>query len=234
MKIEARDVDFTYEYGNGPVLSGINLYFDSDEKVALLGANGCGKTTLLKIFCGLLAPTRGTILIDDKEVKRKPSYNFRVGFVPENPDEMFFESTVEREISFILKRKGENGIEEKVSNIMQRFDLYKLRNKSPFEISSGEKRKLAIASIAVAQQPLILLDEPISGLDLSGIIAVENWISCTTGIVATTHRTDFARNFDKIVLMNDGCILEENIELNLDTYSRELLERANVMLLCRE
>ena len=234
MRIEARDVDFAYEYGNGQALSGINLYFDSNERVALLGANGCGKTTLLKIFCGLLAPTKGTILIDGKEVKRSPSYNFRVGFVPENPDEMFFESTVEREISFILRRKNENHIGEKVNNIMERFDLYKLRNKSPFEISSGEKRKLAIASVIVAKQPLILLDEPISGLDLSGVRAVENWISSTTGIVATTHRTDFARNFDKVVLMSDGYILEENIDLDISLDNRELLERAHVMMLCRK
>ena len=231
MRIEVRDIDFAYKYSNRQALRNINLCFDSSEKTVLLGANGCGKTTLLKVLCGLFAPNRGSILIDGKEVKSKPSFNFSIGLVPENPDEMFFESTVEREIAFILKKKKETDIDRKVEDIMYRFDLYKLKDDSPFEISSGEKRKLAIASVIVAEQPFILLDEPIAGLDLNGVRMVEDWMfNCNLGIISTTHRTDFARKFDRVVLMNDGHILTDN--LNLDS-SRELLEKSNVMLLWR-
>jgi energy-coupling factor transport system ATP-binding protein len=233
MKVEARDIYFGYEYSDKQVLSGVNLTIEPGEKVALLGANGCGKTTLLKILSGLLAPTKGQILIDGQEIKPVPSFGFRVGFVPENAEEMFFESTVEREIEFILKRKKETNIEEKVNQVMKQFDLEKLRGKSPFEISSGERRKLSIAAVVVARQPFIILDEPISGLDWSGIISIENWISVThCSILATAHRTDFARSFDRIVLMNGGTILSEN--LNLDSEgSKELLEKAEVMMLWR-
>ena len=232
MKLEVRGVDYKYEYANKQALTGINFSISSNEKIALLGANGCGKTTLLKVLCGLLAPSKGQILLDNNPVKPTPSFDFLVGFVPETPEEMFFESTVQREIEFILRKKKETEIEEKVRDIMLEFDLYKLKDNSPFEISGGEKRKLSIAAVAVAEQPFIFLDEPISGLDLSGIKMVENWITKTnTGLIATTHRTDFARTFDKIVLMNDGHILNYNLDLDRDI---EVLEKASVMLLRRQ
>ena len=231
MKLEARNIDFTYEYSQRQILSGIDLHIESGEKVALLGANGCGKTTLLKILCGLVAPTRGVIMIDGNKVKTSPGFKFSVGFVPENPEEMFFESTIEREIAFILKRKKENNIDDKVNDVMRRFDLEKLKGKSPFEISSGEKRKLSIAAVVVGEQPIVLLDEPISGLDWSGIISVETWIkNSRASIVATAHRTDFARNFDRVVLMNSGTIISDDLDID---NSRSLLEKAEVMLLWR-
>jgi len=231
MEIGVRNVDYSYEYSSRQVLSNINFTVTPGEKVALLGANGCGKTTLLKILCGLFAPTRGSVLIDGVEVKPKASFGFRVGFVPENPEEMFFESTVEREIAFILKRKNESNVDEKVNKILSEFDLLKLSDSSPFEISSGERKKVSIAAVVVAEQPVILLDEPISGLDWNGIIAVEKWIKDSkASIVVTSHRTDFARIFDRIVLMNGGGIVSDNINLN---NSREALEKSGVLLLWR-
>ena len=230
MKIEARGISYKYEYSDKTVLSDVDFSVSSSEKIALLGANGCGKTTLLKILCGLYAPNKGQILIDDKLIKPSPSFGFLVGLVPENPEEMFFESTVQREIEFILTKKNDSEIVEKVKNIMVEFDLYKLKDHSPFDISSGEKRKLSIAAMVVAEQPFIFLDEPISGLDLNGIRIVENWINrANRGIIATTHRTDFAQLFDRVVLMNDGHILSSNASLD-----KESLERANVMMLRRE
>lgn len=231
MMISARDVDFAYEFSNKQVLSGINFNIAPGEKIALLGANGSGKTTLLKVLCGLLAPTKGSILINGAEVKAKPSFGFKVGFVPENPTEMFFESTVEREISFILRKKQENEISSKVSNILQEFDLEHLRNSSPFEISSGERKKVSIAAVVVAEQPVILLDEPISGLDWKGIVAIENWIkNSEASMVVTSHRTDFARIFDRVVLMNRGRILSNDLDVD---NSKEVLEQADVLLLWR-
>lgn len=231
MKLDAKNIDFTYEYSRNQVLSGIDFNIASGEKVILLGANGCGKTTLLKVLCGLLAPSGGSILIDDQEVKSTPTFGFRVGFVPENPEEMFFESTIEREIAFILKRKKENDVDAKVSSIMEQFGLEKLREASPFEISSGERKKVSIAAVVVAEQPIILLDEPISGLDWSGILAIETWIKeSKAGMVVTSHRTDFARIFDRVVLMNHGHILSDNLDID---NSRETLEKADVLLLWR-
>lgn len=231
MKLDAKNIDFTYEYSQKQVLSGIDFSIASGEKVALLGANGCGKTTLLKVLCGLLAPSRGSILIDDQKVKPTPTFGFRIGFVPENPEEMFFESTIEREIAFILKRKKENDIDAKVSSIMEQFGLEKLRGVSPFDISSGERKKVSVAAVVVAEQPIILLDEPISGLDWSGILAIENWIrESKASMVVTSHRTDFARIFDRVVLMNHGHILSDNLDID---NSREILEKADVLLLWR-
>jgi len=231
LKLSARGVTFTYEYSNREVLSGVDFDIAPGEKIALLGANGCGKTTLLKLLCGLLAPTEGSILIDDKEVEARPSFGFRVGFIPENPTEMFFESTVEREVSFILRKKKENEISSKVSDILREFNLEHLKQSSPFEISSGERKKVSIAAVVVAEQPIILMDEPISGLDWRGIVAIEKWIKQSkASIVVTSHRTDFARVFDRIVLMNHGRIVSDDLDVD---NSRETLEKADVLLLWR-
>jgi len=231
MKINARGIHFRYSSSSREVLSGIDFNVEPGEKVALLGANGCGKTTLLKVLCGLLAPTQGELLIDGEPVKSTPSFGFKVGFVPENPEEMFFESTVEREISFILRRKKENGIDERITKVLNDFGISHLRHASPFELSSGEKKKTSIAAVVVGEQPVVLLDEPISGLDWNGIQSVEQWIrDSNKSVIVTSHRTDFARLFDRVVLMNSGTIVSHDLDVDR---SRETLEKSGVLLLWR-
>lgn len=231
MLIEARNIDYIYEGAEKKALDNASIKIAYGEKVVLIGANGCGKTTLLKILCGLYTPTRGEILIDGRVTTPSPSFNFLIGYVPENPTEMFFESTVEREIAFILKKRTEQEITKKVRSIMERFDLLKLKDRTPFELSAGERKKLAIAANIIAEQKFIFLDEPTADLDLNGMSIVEDFIkNSECGILATTHRTDFARMFDRIILMNSGHIAKDNIDLVQD---KELLERAGVMLLRR-
>lgn len=231
--IELRNVSYSYEGGAEKALENISIKVSYGEKVVLIGANGCGKTTMLKILCGLYAPTEGQILIDGEVVTPSPSFNFLIGYVPENPVEMFFESTVEREIEFILKRKNidEKMREEKVKEIMREFWLLNLKDRTPFELSAGERKKLAIAANVVAKQDFIFLDEPTADLDLNGVEMVERFLKRSEcGIFATTHRTDFAALFDRVVLMNDTHIIKDGVNLGTD---RELLESSGVMLLRR-
>lgn len=233
MFVEARDIDYKYEAAEKKALNNIGIRIHYGEKVILLGANGCGKTTLLKVLCGLYVPMKGEILIDGRVTKPSPSFNFLIGFVPENPVEMFFESTVEREIEFILKKKNipKQDMTEKVRNIMEKFDLLRLKDRTPFELSAGERKRLAIAANVVAEQKFIFFDEPTADLDLNGIEMVEEFIKGSDcGILATTHRTDFARMFDRIILMNSGSIAKYSVDLDED---KELLERTGVMSLRR-
>ena len=219
LSIEIRNVSYHYEPSDKKILDNLNFRIEYGEKVVLLGSNGCGKTTLLKVLCGLYQPVEGQILVNGGVVKSTPSFNFLVGFVPENPTEMFFESTVEREIEFILKQKKLSKEERvvKVEGILKKFGLSKLKDRTPFELSAGEKRKLAIAANIVAEQEFILLDEPTADLDWAGVEAVENFIrESECGIMATTHRTDFANTFDRIVLMNNGHIVKDNVDLVKD------------------
>jgi len=233
MPIKVRNISYVYEGTNKRALDDISIEITYGEKVVIIGANGCGKTTLLKILCGLYTPSEGKILIDGRVTSPSPSFNFLVGYVPENPVEMFFESTVEREIEFILKRKNmePQEREEKVKRVMKKFDLFKLKDRTPFELSAGERKKLAIAANIVAEQRFIFLDEPTADLDMNGVEMVEDFVkNSECGVLATTHRTDFASIFDRIILMNGGRIAKDNIDLIKD---KDLLKSAGVMLLQR-
>ena len=213
MRIEANNISYKYE-NSQTVLDNISLTIKENEKVVILGANGCGKTTLLKIICGLYKPTLGNISLDGEVLKPSPSYDFLVGYVPQNPTEMFFEGTVSRETEFILiqQKIPKNIREQKVNKILEEFDLLKYKDRSPYTLSSGEQKKLAIVANIIAGQKFIFMDEPISDLDSNGIDMVEKFIHTNNrGIIATTHRLDFAKMFDRLVLMSKGAIIHDNI-----------------------
>ncbi len=129
MKIKAHNISYKYESSSKNAISNIDLEITQGEKVVIIGANGCGKTTLLKVLCGLYKPTQGDIMIEGRAVKPSPSFNFLVGLVPENPAEMFFEESVEREVNFILKRKKVDKETQKVTvdNTLTQFGLLKLK-----------------------------------------------------------------------------------------------------------
>lgn len=233
MKIETKNVKYSYD--GEKVFDGVNISVETGERVVFLGPNGSGKTTLLKILSGLYEPDEGKIYIDGEEKKSSPSFNFLVGFVPESPEEMFFEETVEREIEYILKNKGVEDSERKeaIDRELKRFNIEHLRDRNPFNLSSGQRKKVSIASVVVAEQPFIFLDEPISGLDREGVREVEEWLNLTSEnecVAASTHRTDFAKAFDRVVLMNGGEIINKDCDLT----NHDLLKSTNIFSLRRE
>jgi cobalt/nickel transport system ATP-binding protein len=168
--------DVHHAYGKDiPALSGISFAVVPGERVAILGPNGCGKTTLLKLLAGLIFPQRGSYRAFGREIteallSRDPFgmyFRKEVGIVFQNTDAQLFNPTVEDEIAFgPLQWNGSSeAVRQRVVEAMRTFGLRDLARRPSYALSEGEKKKVALASVLVMEPQLLLLDEPTAGLD---------------------------------------------------------------------
>src|SRR5512136_2436738 len=166
--IEVKDVYFSYQSGV-QALKGVSLTIRDGEFVAIMGQNGAGKTTLVKHFNGLLKPTKGTVRIDGVETTKKSiaSLSKTVGFVFQNPDHQLFSETVEEEIAFALKNFGFEPeiIKKQVTWALSLLSLDQYLKTSPFMLSGGERKRVALASVLAWDPQILILDEPTIGQD---------------------------------------------------------------------
>lgn len=172
--LELEGIHFAYREGV-PALSGLSLAVDPGERVAILGANGCGKSTLLKLLGGLIHPRAGRYRafgreITDRLLTHDPFgiyFRKEVGILFQNPDAQLFNNTVEEEIAFgpLQMNDPPEEVERKVRDTIRSFGLEELADRPPFELSGGEKKKVAVASVLVMDPAVLLLDEPTAGLD---------------------------------------------------------------------
>jgi len=171
---EVKDVDYSC-LGKFPALSGVNLEIRAREQISVLGANGSGKSSLLHVLNGLVFPQRGEIRFLGKklteDVLRNQEFNslFRrtVGLVFQNSDIQLFSPTVRDEIAFgpIQLGLSKDQIEERVNDLLEMLSIESLSDRPPYQLSGGEKKKVAIASSLAINPDVLLLDEPTSGLD---------------------------------------------------------------------
>ncbi len=157
----------TYKYPDAPanILNDINLTITQSESVAIMGSNGSGKSTFVKLIARLISPTEGSIEINTTDTTIIP-----VGFLFQNPDNQFVAVTVEKEIAFTLENIG-TPVEEiaaRIDEILEEFSIKHLKNRLLSELSGGEKQKVAIASVMIHTPPILILDEPDSYLDVYG------------------------------------------------------------------
>ena len=203
--IQMQDICFSYE--DAVVLSHFQMEIREGETVILKGPNGCGKSTVLKLMNGLIFPERGTYLFEGKAVTKKTmedaafsrDFHRKIGYLFQNSDSQLFHNSVEDEIAFALVQmeKEENEIHGRVEDMLTLLDIEKLRRRAPYHLSSGEKKKVALASILVANPRVIILDEPISGLDRS----TQEWMldffaqmkQAGKTIVIATHNEELAK-----------------------------------------
>jgi energy-coupling factor transport system ATP-binding protein len=208
-----------YEYPEGiQALRGVTNYVLRGEIVAIMGENGAGKTTLIKHFNGLLKPTRGRIKVKDKDTRETSVAELSriVGIVFQNPDHQLFAETVFDEVAFPLRNFGfpEDAIENRVKWALNILELYQYRNNSPFMLSVGERKRLAIASVLAYDPEVIVLDEPTAGQDylqkekISEIIKLLKLMGKT--IVLVTHDVEFVTMYvQRIIVMSQGKIIAE-------------------------
>lgn len=226
MSIEIKNLTYVY-MPNTPfekkALDNINLKINSGEFVAIIGHTGSGKSTLIQQINGLLTPTYGNILVDDVDIfsKKVNKFNVRkkVGLVFQYPEYQLFEETIEKDISFGPKNLGfdEMEIREKVKRAMNIVGLNyeKYKDVSPFELSGGQKRRVAIAGVVAMEPKILILDEPTAGLDPKGRDDILNKIKKLrkeynmTIILVSHSMEDVAKVANKVIVMSKGkCILE--------------------------
>ncbi len=210
-------VEYTYPNGSY-ALRDINLNIFRGEIIGIMGKNGAGKTTLIRSLNGLVRPNKGKIYLEGLNLSLKSiaSISKKVGIVFQNPNHQLFANTVEDELKFSLRNLNltKEEIELKINEILEKFNLEKYRSRSPLNLSGGESKKLAIASIMCRDPDIIVFDEPTLGQDAKEIkfflelINQEHKKGKT--IIIVTHNIEFAlEHIPRTVLMADGIIIAD-------------------------
>lgn len=215
----------TFRYGTDDplslkeALSGVSLAVERGEFVALLGHNGCGKSTLAKHFNAMLLPTSGKVFVDGMDTAEealKYEIRRRVGLVLQNPDNQLVASIVEEDVAFGPENLGvpPKEIRQRVDDALKAVEMYDYRLAAPYKLSGGQKQRVAIAGIIAMQPECIVLDEPTAMLDPRGRIEVLDTIhklnrELGITIVLITHYMDEAVTADRVVVMDSGRILTE-------------------------
>ncbi|MCD6470571.1 ATP-binding cassette domain-containing protein [Candidatus Bathyarchaeota archaeon] len=235
--IEVENVYFTYPNGV-EALRGVSLKIADGEFVAIMGQNGAGKTTLVKHFNGLLKPTKGRVLIDGVDTRQVSvaKLSRKVGLVFQNPDHQLFSETVEEEISFALRNFGFNEkiIRERVNWVLNLLDLVQYRRTSPFMLSGGERKRVALASVLAWDPKIIILDEPTIGQDsrqkerLRQFIIQMNQQGKT--VIIVTHDIEFVVECEpRVILMANGKIIADGETREVLT-DPDLVSRSSLIL----
>jgi energy-coupling factor transporter ATP-binding protein EcfA2 len=216
--LEARDVRFSYGAGLPDVLRGVDLTVRRNEMVALLGQNGAGKTTLAKHFNGLNVPTSGTVAVDGRPVTRRAMAEVArtVGFCYQNPDHQIFSSTVEKEVAFGPSNVGYSADEVStlVDGALGLVGLDGLRKAHPFSLGRGQRQLVAVASVLAMNPPVLVIDEPTTGMDRVGSTRImellAQWATDGRAIVAITHDMDIVCEYiARSVVMSDGEVIAD-------------------------
>lgn len=215
--IECRDLHFSYSGESGEVLHGVDLDIEKGSFVALLGHNGCGKSTMAKLFNGMLVPTSGTVTVDgiDTAVEETQlDVRRRVGLVQQNPDNQLVAGIVEEDVAFGPENLGIEPAEirRRVDAALKAVNMYEYRDHAPHKLSGGQKQRVAIAGVIAMETMCIVLDEPTAMLDPRGRQEVMDTIAYLNRekgitIVLITHYMDEAVRADRVVVMDDGQVL---------------------------
>jgi len=215
--IEVSDIHFTYPNGV-EALKGVSLRIEDGEFVAIMGQNGAGKTTLVKHFNGLLKPSQGKVLVDEQDTTKTSVAKLarNVGFVFQNPDHQLFSETVEEEIAFALKNFGfkEDVIEKRITWALNLLGLAQYRKTSPFMLSGGERKRVALASILAWDPKILILDEPTIGQDYEQKEKLRQFIlqmkTQKKTIVIVSHDVEFVAECNpRVILMRDGVVIAD-------------------------
>jgi energy-coupling factor transport system ATP-binding protein len=212
--------DVWYKYDDGTVaLKGINMDVREGEFLAIIGRNASGKSTMASHMNGILKPIKGVVKVDGMDTKStSPSKLARtVGYVFQNPNMHLFADTVEDEVSFILYNFGypEEEITRRTDKILEDFGLSRLREAYPRDLSGGEKQRVALASVLVAEPKAVILDEPTRGLDVSRkdflMGYLERYHNNGGTVVLISHDIELISKkcVERVILMSEGSIVAD-------------------------
>ena len=233
----------TYTYGIGTpfeitAIEDINIHIEKGDYVGVIGHTGSGKSTLISHFNAILKPTSGRILIDghdlwSEEKKTRIQTRFDVGLVFQYPEHQLFEETVYKDIAFGPKNMGLSGeeIDRRVKKALDFVGLSRsILEKSPFDLSGGQKRRVAIAGVMALEPKVLILDEPAAGLDPRGRDEILSRIrdyhreTRSTVLLVSHSMEDISRNTNSILVMNHGrCAMHASVSEVFDR-TEELIQ----------
>lgn len=232
--------NLSYVYGTGTpfektAVNNLSLSIEKGEFIGIMGHTGSGKSTLVQMLNGLMKPTSGQVLLDGEDIWANPKdirkIRFKVGMVFQYPEYQLFEETVAKDIAFGPTNMGKSGAElEKAVNDAARFTGLKdeLLEKSPFDLSGGEKRRAAIAGVIAMNPEVLVFDEPTAGLDPMGRDVLLSQIvqyhkeRKNTVILVSHSMEDIARVADKIIVMNKSNLVMFDKTKEVFSKGREL------------
>jgi cobalt/nickel transport system ATP-binding protein len=207
--------DAFFKYKNNEVLKDINVNIEQGESIALIGANGSGKSTFLKLLNGVVFPTKGNYYFNDVKICKNElekgnfskKFHKKVGFVFQNSDAQLFCSSVYEEIAFGPRQMGmdEDEVNKRVNDCLELLNVKDLENREPYNISGGEKKRVAIAAVLALNPEVLVLDEPMSGIDpkgkkfLNDLFVKLNKAGKT--IICSTHDFEYVNGLFKRVLV---------------------------------
>ncbi|MDP4109462.1 MAG: ABC transporter ATP-binding protein [Bacillota bacterium] len=208
----------TYSYDGECALKSIDLFIKKGEAVALIGPIGCGKTTLLKLLNGIILPERGAYKFNGEEISRKKLqdvkfsklFHQKIGFVFQSPDTQLFCPSVREEIAFGPRQMGlpEPEVEKRVGDCLALLGIESLAGKAPYHLSGGEKKKTAIASVIALNPDVLILDEPMSGLDPKTQVwlseFLRGFINAGKTLISATHNLALVPRISRRAVLIDG------------------------------
>lgn len=234
--IKIENVYFTYPNGV-EALKDVSLTVKNGEFVAIMGENGAGKTTLVKHFNGLLKPGGGNVSVDGVDTRKVSVATLakKVGFVFQNPDHQLFSESVEEEIAFALKNFGfkENIVKKRVKWALSLLGLTQYRKTSPFLLSGGERKRVALASVLAWNPKILILDEPTIGQDYKQKEKLRQFIMQMKAqertIIIVTHDVEFVAECNpRVILMCKGRIVTDGEAKRVLT-NLEVLTQASIV-----
>jgi len=239
MPIEIKDLYHTYQVGSPyetHALKEVSLDIAEGEFIGLIGHTGSGKSTLIQHLNGLLKPSRGQIIIDGVDISQKgiklKEIRKKVGLVFQYPEHQLFEETVLKDVSFGPQNLGlsSSEVDKRVRNALEivALDYQEIKDQSPFNLSGGQKRRVAIAGVLAMEPKYLILDEPTAGLDprgrdeiLAQIKELHRKLKIT--IILVSHSMDdVAKMADRLIVMHDG-------QVELNGTPREIFQKSELL-----
>ncbi|MBD9579189.1 ABC transporter ATP-binding protein [Pseudomonas sp. PDM23] len=199
--------NLSHSFGDWPVLHDINLEL-KEQRIAFIGANGNGKSTLARMLNGLLIPQQGDVVVNGVEVRRHPvQARQRVGFIFSDADSQIIMPTVAEDVALGLRRFGYDKLrtQREVDALLARFGLQEHGEHSAHLLSGGQKQMLALASVLATQPQILICDEPTTLLDLHNVeIFVDTLRRLEQQVILLTHQLEIIEDFDRVVVIDRG------------------------------
>lgn len=234
---EVENLEFSYP-DSGNILDKLNFAVHPGEALSILGANGCGKSTLLKIFSGLLSPTAGSFKAFGKSISSQMlqeddfamNYHQQIGFIFQDSDVQLFCNNVTEELAFGLLQLdySTTEIKQRITEIAKLVNIEHLLDKSPYKLSGGEKKKVAIAAVLLLNPSVLILDEPTNALDpktqrwLVGLLQQLHQAGKT--LIITTHNLNLVSE-----LSTRGILFNEQHQIVADAPIKQLLQQQDLL-----